>query len=84
MTNKKLIWYSIGWFLASVMTAVVAAIVLTEVVALTPLVESGETSYSVALNAIFLVILIVLCAVPFVFRERFRLPDQPDDEGESA
>ena len=82
MSNSRLIWYSIGWVLASVMVAVVAAIVLTEVLSLTPWVETGESSYNLTLNVVFLVVLVGLVAVPFVFRERFRLPAQADEEGE--
>ena len=79
MSNSRLIWYSIGWFLASVMIAVVGAIVVTEILSVTPLVDTGESSYRLTLNLVFLIVLIGLIAVPFVFKERFRLPTPPED-----
>lgn len=81
MSNSKLIWYSIGWFLASVMIGVVTSIVVTEMLSLTPWVETGESSYRVTLNVVFLLVVVVLVAVPFVFRDRFRLPAE-DEYGE--
>lgn len=81
MSNSKLIWYSIGWFLASVMIGVVTSIVVTEMLSLTPWVETGESSYRVTLNVVFLVVVVILVAVPFVFRDRFRLPSE-DEYGE--
>ena len=74
-----MIWYSIGWFLASVMIAVVGAIVVTEILSVTPLVDTGESSYRLTLNLVFLIVLIGLIAVPFVFKERVRLPTPPED-----
>lgn len=84
MPTSRLVWYSIGWFLASVMIAVVTAIVGTEMLSLTPWVQTGESSYRWTLNVLFLVVLVALIAVPFVFRERFGLPQDPDSQHEET
>lgn len=82
MSNGKLIWYSVGWFLACVMVGVVTSIVVTEMLSLTPWVETGESSYRVTLNVVFLVVVVALMAVPFVFRDRFSLPTEEDGHSE--
>ena len=67
-----------AWVVASVMIALVGAIVGTEVLRWVGLVEADTTSYSVALNGIFLVVLVALVAVPFVFRDRFAVREPFD------
>ena len=71
MPTWKLILLFVAWVFASVMIAVVTAILATEILRAVGIVESGESSYTVALNAVFGVVLVVLVAVPFVFRRRF-------------
>jgi hypothetical protein len=76
MSTARIIGLLIAWVLASVMIAVVTAIVATEVLRLFGLIEIGESTYAIALNVVFVVVLVVLVAVPFVFRNRFeRLPN---------
>lgn len=76
MSTPRIIGLLIAWILASVTIAVVTAIVATEVLRLLGLVETGEPSYGIALNVVFVVVLVVLVAVPFVFRSRFgQLPN---------
>lgn len=76
MSTARVIGLLIAWTLASIMIAVVTAIVVTEVLRLLGLVETGESSYSIAINTVFVIVLVVLVAVPFVFRKRFeRLPN---------
>ena len=77
MPAWKLILLFVAWLLASVMIAVVMAILGTEVLRLVGIVESGESSYSVVLNVLFGVVLVVLVAVPFVFRRRFTSYEPP-------
>ena len=77
----KLIGLLVAWVLAAVAIAVVVAIVLTELLRLTPLVESGESSYAIALNGIVAVVFVGLVAVPIVFRRRFAIdPDGAAEE----
>ena len=77
MSTARVIGLLIAWTLASIMIAVVTAIVATEVLRLVGLVETGESSYSIAINTVFVIVLVVLVAVPFVFRRRFeRLPNK--------
>lgn len=71
MPTWKLILAAIGWVLASVFTAVVTAILVTEVLRAVGVVSTGESSYTVSLNATFLVVFLVVVSVPFVFRRRF-------------
>lgn len=78
MPTRKLIWMSLLWLLASVMIAVVTAIVAVELLRLLGAVESGAQSYTVALNVVFAIVFVVLVLVPFVFRDRFTIRD-PDD-----
>ena len=79
MPTWKLLLLFAGWILASVMIAVVTAIVITEVLAVVGVVESGESSYSISLNVVFLVTLLALVAVPFVFRRRFEAVEPPPE-----
>lgn len=77
MSTARVIGLLIAWTLASIMIAVVTAIVATEVLHLLGLVETGESSYSIAINTVFVIVLVALVAVPFVFRNRFeRLPNK--------
>ncbi len=71
MSTAKLVGLFAVWVLASVMIAVVAAIVLTEVLRLVGVVEVGETSYAVSINVVFVIVFVGLVAVPFVLRSRF-------------
>jgi hypothetical protein len=77
MPAWKLILLFVAWLLASVMIAVVTAIIATEVLKAVGIVESDGASYTVALNAVAGVVLVVLVAVPFVFRRRFTSYEPP-------
>lgn len=79
MPTQKVIAMYMAWVLASVMMAVVTAIVVTEILRLVGVVDSGSGSYTVAINLTFLVVFVALVAVPFVFRDRFSI----DANGES-
>ena len=79
MPTWKLLLMFVGWILASVMMAVVTAIVVTELLLLLGFVDQGESSYSVSLNVVFVVTLIALVAVPFVFRRRFDAVEPPPE-----
>jgi hypothetical protein len=78
MPTWKILLLMGAWVLASVMIALVTAIVGTEVLEWVGLVEADAPSYSVALNGIFLVVLVALIAVPFVFRNRFSVREPYD------
>jgi hypothetical protein len=71
MSTARVVGLMIAWILASVMIAVVTAIVATEVLRVLGFVETGEASYAITINVVFGVTLIALIAVPFVFRHRF-------------
>jgi hypothetical protein len=76
MSTLKLIGLAIAWMLASLAIAFVAAIILTELLDVIGLVESGESSYTVVINIILLVVFAGLVLVPFLFRGRFVDPDR--------
>ena len=59
MSTARVIGLLIAWTLASIMIAVVTAIVATEVLRLVGLVETGESSYSIAINTVFVIVLVV-------------------------
>jgi len=63
--------FAVAWVFASVAIGVVTAIVVTEALSLVGIVDSGESSYSVSLNVISVVVFLGVVAVPVVFRKRF-------------
>jgi hypothetical protein len=67
------------WLFVAAFTGVVTAIVLTEVLRLSGVVEAGESSYQRAINVIWLVVFVAVAAVPFVFRKRF-IEREPNEE----
>ncbi len=75
MSTLKLIGLGIAWILAAVAIAVVAGIVLTEILDVVGVVESGRSSYTWAINGIALVVFVVLVALPFILRDRFEATD---------
>ena len=77
----KLVGLGIAWALASIAIAYVAAILGTELLDVVGIVESGESSYTIAINAILLVVFVGLVLVPFVFRNRF-VDLEADDVGQ--
>ena len=81
MGTLKLVGLGIAWALASIAIALVAAILGTELLDVVGIVESGESSYTIAINAILLVVFVGLVLVPFVFRNRF-VDLEADDVGQ--
>ena len=81
MGTLKLVGLGIAWALASIAIAYVAAILGTELLDVVGVVESGESSYTIAINAILLVVFVGLVLVPFVFRNRF-VDLEADDVGQ--
>ncbi|GMQ94492.1 MAG: hypothetical protein BMS9Abin12_1985 [Acidimicrobiia bacterium] len=75
MSTPKLIGLLVAWVLASVTIAVVAAIVITELLDVIGVVESGQRSYSWAINVIALGVFIALVSVPFLLRDRLMAAD---------
>jgi hypothetical protein len=71
--TPKVIAMFVAWVLASVMMAVVTAIIVTEILRAIGIVDSGSSSYSIAINLTFVLVFAALVAVPFVFRRRFAL-----------
>lgn len=71
MGTLKLIGLGTAWALASIAIAFVAAILGTELLDVVGIVESGESSYAIAINAILLVVFVGLMLVPFLLRNRF-------------
>lgn len=78
MATWKVLLLMAAWVLASVMIALVGAIIGVEVLTWAGIVEPDTTSYTVALNGIFLVVLVALVAVPFAFRRRFAVREPFD------
>lgn len=62
---------AVGWVFASLTIGVVAAIIVTELLALLGWVESGQSSYTLSLNLITLLVFASLVSLPVVFRKRF-------------
>ncbi len=77
MSTAKVLVYLAGWFVASVMMAVVAAVLVVEVARLVGVAESGTSSYTIVLTTVFLLTLVALLAVPVVFRQRFNRYEPP-------
>lgn len=73
MSTSRLILLFLFWALASVAIAVVTAIVGTEILRVVGVVESGSSSYDLAINAIFVVVFAVLVAIPLVLRRHFAM-----------
>lgn len=67
----KLALFVVGWVFASLTIGVVAAIIVTELLALLGLVDSGESSYSLSLNLVTLLVFASVVSLPVVFRKRF-------------
>jgi len=80
MSTLKLVGLGIAWLLASIAIAVVGAMLGTELLDVVGVAQSGETSYTVAMNTIFLVALVGLVLVPFLLRTRFVDPEADDVE----
>lgn len=80
MGTLKLIGLGIAWMLASIAIAVVAAMLGTELLDVVGVVESGETSYTVAINSILVLVFVGLILIPFLLRDRFVDPDVDDLE----
>ncbi len=76
MSTLKILGLAAAWALASVPIAVVFAVVLTELLHVIGLVESGQESYSWALDGIALVTFLLLLAVPFLLRRRIGGEDE--------
>lgn len=85
MSLLKLIVLGIGWVLASLTIAVVVAILATELLLLFGIVDSGASSYSVAINGTAVVVFVAVVSIPVVFRRRFTDPERPVSlDGESG
>ncbi len=80
MGTLKLIGLGLAWMLASIAIAVVAAMLGTELLDVVGVVESGETSYTVAINSILVLVFVGLILIPFLLRDRFVDPDVDDLE----
>jgi len=77
MSTLRVIAYFAAWVVASVMIAVVAAIIVVEVARLAGFAQSGTSTYRWVLNVTFFVVVVALVAVPFVFRDRFNRYEPP-------
>lgn len=78
MSTGKLIVMSIAWVLASLTMGVVVAVLVTEILRLVGIVETGSSGYSLSLNVVTFSVFAILVAVPFVFRKRFAGKDVTD------
>lgn len=76
MSTLKLLGLAAAWAFASVAIAVLFAVVLAELLDVIGLVESGQESYSWALDGIALVTFLLLLAVPFFLRRRLGGEDE--------
>lgn len=81
MSTLKLVGLAIAWAFASIAIAYVASILITEFFDVIGIVESGEASYTIMINAVLIAVFVGLVLIPFVFRGRFVDPTEPE-EGE--
>ncbi|MCL1597906.1 MAG: hypothetical protein M3094_01885 [Actinomycetia bacterium] len=79
MSTGKLIALSVAWVLASLTMGVVVAVLVTEILRLLGIIETGSSGYSTSLNVVTFGTFAVLLGVPFVFRKRFIGTDIEDD-----
>ena len=80
MGTFKLIGLGIAWALASIAIAFVAAIIGTELLDVVGIVESGESSYTIAINTILVLVFVGLILVPFLLRNRYVDPEVSEVE----
>ncbi len=78
MSTGKLIVFSVAWILASLTMGVVVGVLVTEILRLVGVVETGSSGYSLSLNVVTFSTFVALLAVPFVFRRRFTGGDADD------
>jgi hypothetical protein len=71
MSTGKLIVLTVTWVLASITIGVVTGVLLTEILVLIGIVDTGSTEYGISLNIIALSVFVVVVVVPLVFRKRF-------------
>jgi hypothetical protein len=71
MSTGKLIVLTVTWILASITIGVVTGVLLTEILVLIGIVDTGSTEYGISLNIIALSVFVVVVVVPLVFRKRF-------------
>ena len=80
MSRSRVALLYAAWLFVAAFIGVVTAIVLTELLRVIGLVDSGEESYQRAINVTWLVVFVAVAGVPWVFRNRFTdgsPPDQP-------
>lgn len=80
MSTGKLITLSVAWVLASLTMGVVVAVLVTEILRLVGIVETGSPGYATSLNVVTFGTFAVLLGVPFVFRKRFIGTEDDGDE----
>jgi membrane protein YdbS with pleckstrin-like domain len=73
MTTPRLILMFGAWLLAAGAVAVTAAVVVTEIFVVVGLVDRSGSSYRLSLNIVTGVTFVALAAIPFVFKNRFRI-----------
>ena len=71
MTTRKLVLMFVAWLFAAGAIAIIAAVVMTEILSLIGVVDRSEPSYGLSLNLVTGVTFVALASVPFVFRTRF-------------
>lgn len=80
MKTHRLIWMYLLWLLAAGSVAVTVAVVVTELMAMVGLVDHSGSGYGLSLSIVTGTCFVVLAAVPFAFRDRFRMDDHREVE----
>lgn len=71
MKTPRLIGMFILWLLAAGSVALSVAVVLTEVLVITGIIDRSGSGYGFSLSIVTGSVFVVLAVVPFVFRHRF-------------
>ncbi len=78
-THRLIAMYAL-WLLAAGSVAVTVAVVVTELMVVVGLIDRSEGGYGVSLSIVTGACFVLLAAIPFLFRDRFRVDDHREAE----
>lgn len=79
MSSGKLIVLTVAWIFASIAIGVIVGVLLTEVLVLVGLVDTGSREYTISLNIIAFSSFAVVVVIPLIFRRRFATEAAEDE-----
>lgn len=80
MKTHRLVGMYVLWLLAAGSVAVTLAVVLTEVLVITNVIDRSGSGYGLSLSIVTASSFVVLAVIPFVFRDRFRIDEDQKPE----